>query len=127
MNRKSLVLVIFVIAFLSGCGGSQSGPPASISLVLSTPAPSNIAPDGTFMVSTTVLNDSANGGVAWNCTPVSDCGSFSPSSTASGIATTNTATVASCPSIATFWGNRKLSLLAKYRILSTLNFIRRQL
>jgi hypothetical protein len=42
-------------------------------------------------VAAAVKNDSAGGGVSWSCAPVSACGSFSPTSTASGGATTYTA------------------------------------
>src|SRR5208283_4001330 len=43
-----------------------------------------------------VVNDSANGGVKWNCTPAASCGttSFNPDETASGVASAFTAPTA---------------------------------
>ena len=42
-------------------------------------------------MSATVSNDSMNAGVSWSCAPANACGLFSPSSTASAVATTYTA------------------------------------
>ena len=80
----------------SGCGGSSSQPggqPQSISVVLSTVSAS-VVPGGTSTMSATVLNDSMNAGVSWSCAPANACGLFSPSSTASAVATTYTAPAA---------------------------------
>jgi len=101
MNRrigiegKSFFLLATLIVVLgnSGCGGGSSQPGTqsqSISVVLSPLSPS-VAPGGTTSVSATVSNDGTNGGVTWSCAPANSCGLFSPSSTASGMATTFTA------------------------------------
>jgi hypothetical protein len=47
--------------------------------------------NATASVAAAVLNDSANKGVTWSCTPSASCGSFTPAQTASGAATTYTA------------------------------------
>ncbi len=60
-----------------------------IVVTLSTPPPTSLAGGGTASVAATVTNDSANAGVQWSCTPSPPaCGSFTPTSTASGANTT---------------------------------------
>jgi hypothetical protein len=88
-----LFAALTVVLLNSGCGGSSSQPGSqtqSISVVLST-ALASVVPGGTTTVSATVLNDSTNSGVGWSCAPANACGLFSPSSTASAVATTYTA------------------------------------
>jgi len=70
---------------------------AAISVTLTTPPPSSLPIQGTAGIVATVANDSQNKGVTWSCTPASACGSFNPTATASGAATTYTAP-ASVPS-----------------------------
>jgi hypothetical protein len=52
----------------------------SITVTLSTPPPSSLAPGGTATIAATT-NDTA--GVTWSCTPTTTCGSFNPTSTLS--------------------------------------------
>ena len=88
-----LFAALTLVLLNSGCGGSSSQPgsqPQSISVVLSTVSAS-VVPGGTTTVSATVSNDSMNAGVSWSCAPANACGLFSPSSTASAVATTYTA------------------------------------
>jgi hypothetical protein len=88
-----LFAALTLVLVNSGCGGSSSQPgsqPQSISVVLSTVSAS-VVPGGTTTVSATVSNDSMNAGVSWSCVPANACGLFSPSSTASAVATTYTA------------------------------------
>lgn len=89
-----LFAALTVVLLNSGCGGSSSQPGShqsqSISVVLST-ASASVVPGGTTTVSATVSNDSMNAGVVWSCAPANACGSFSPSSTASAVATIYTA------------------------------------
>jgi len=59
-----------------------------IVVTLSTPPPTSLAGGGTASVAATVANDSAAAGVTWSCTPSTTCGSFTPTSTASGASTT---------------------------------------
>jgi len=66
-----------------------TGPPVTI--IFSTPPPATIAKNGTAMIAATTTNDTANPAVTWTCTPAGICGSFNPTSTASGAATTYTA------------------------------------
>jgi hypothetical protein len=91
----SLAALILAL-FYSGCGGSsQPGTsPGTQSRFISvelSPLSSSVVPGGTASVSATVSNDSAHAGVVWSCTPANACGSFIPSSTASGTATIYTA------------------------------------
>jgi hypothetical protein len=95
IKGKSFFLFAALTAVLlnSGCGGSSSQPgsqPQSILVVLSTVS-AIVVPGGTTTVSATVSNDSMNSGVVWSCAPANACGLFSPSSTASAMATTYTA------------------------------------
>src|SRR6267378_1047716 len=91
MNCKIPFLGMLALAFLNGCGGGSSSGPQPILVVLSTPPPSSIVAGGTATVSATVSNDTAAKGVTWSCAPAGTCGSFSPTSTASGVSTTYTA------------------------------------
>jgi hypothetical protein len=92
MNRNQLLLAIVFLAMTSGCGGgSTSVSPPVIVVKLSTMPPAFLPGSDTASVAATVTNDSANGGVKWSCTPASTCGSFNPTSTASGAMTTFTA------------------------------------
>jgi hypothetical protein len=91
----SLFAALTVVLLNSGCGGGSSQPgskpqPPSISVVLSM-VPVTVVPGGTTTMSATVSNDSMNAGVSWSCAPANACGLFSPSSTASAVATTYTA------------------------------------
>jgi len=73
---------------------------APISVALSAP-PTSITVGATALLTANVSNDSANAGVTWSVTCGSSlCGSFNPTSTASGTATTYTAPAA-VPSPAT--------------------------
>jgi len=75
----------------SSSGGGGGGNPITVSL---SGAPSSLATNATAQVTATVANDTANAGVTWSCTPSGSCGSFNPTSTASGTATTYTAPAA---------------------------------
>jgi hypothetical protein len=67
-----------------------SAPGAPIAVTLS--APTSVAAGATAAVTATVTNDSANAGVTWSVTCGSaQCGSFNPTATPSGTATTYTA------------------------------------
>src|ERR1700675_1715546 len=98
MKRNAPVLLLLAIVAFSGCGGAtqQLGPPA-ILVTLTSPPPASLAASATASVSATVTNDTVDGGVNWNCTPTSACGSFSPAFTASGASTTFTAPSAGPP------------------------------
>lgn len=92
VNRNLFLLVISVVATISGCGGGSSAPPPlPVSVALSTMPPAWLGTGGTGSAAATVQNDPAARGVTWSCTPASACGAFSPTSTSSGSATTYTA------------------------------------
>jgi hypothetical protein len=57
-------------------------------------APTNLAVGGTAQLTATVTNDSTNAGADWSCAPAGTCGTFNPTHTASGAATTYTAPAA---------------------------------
>ena len=61
-----------------------------------TAAPTTLVVGTTGNVTATVANDTANGGVTWNCAPAASCGpaSFNPGQTASGVASIFTAPAA---------------------------------
>ncbi len=93
----STTLAVCMMAALVACssgsssstgGGGGGTTPISVAL---TGAPASLAASGTASITATVSNDSAAKGVTWSCTPASSCGSFNPTATASGTATTYTA------------------------------------
>jgi hypothetical protein len=67
--------------------------PAVISVALNPTPPTSLVVGGTQALTAVVTNDSANAGVTWTVTCGSSgaCGSFSPTSSLSGVATTYTA------------------------------------
>ena len=91
MNWKSVVLLPAFAVVSSGCGSSPSGPPPTILVAFNPAAPTSVAIGMSAQVTATVSNDSTAKGVNWNCTPANSCGSFNPTSTPSGVATTYTA------------------------------------
>lgn len=56
-----------------------------------SPTTFEIATAGTENLTATVTNDVKSAGVTWSCSPTGSCGSFSPQTTSSGVATTYTA------------------------------------
>ena len=92
MNRKLAPLFILSLTLLNACGGgggSNAGGgggtgPQSISVNFSALPPQSMTVGDNVGVSATVTNDSANAGVNWSCTPTGACGTFTPTSTASG-------------------------------------------
>lgn len=101
MERKSFVVVLAVLALLSGCGGSSTSIPGQTAVDIfvdfSTLPTSAIVPGGTATMTATVAHDDANAGVSWSCKPANNCGSFSPASTGSGVSTSYTAPVSAPP------------------------------
>jgi predicted dienelactone hydrolase len=95
-TRVSLVamLIGLVVAVSNfGCGGGASSPPPVISVSLSA-STITVQAGATTQISATVTNDSANKGVTWTVTcPTAPCGTVSPATTASGVATTYTAPI----------------------------------
>lgn len=94
LGNCGLVLQILFCAMLTsshfGCGGSSaSSSPISVSV---SPSSATVQANATQQFTATVTNDASNKGVTWtilcSATP---CGSVSPTSTASGAATTYTA------------------------------------
>ena len=86
-------LALMMVAALVGCSSGSSStppPPPAISVSVSG-APATLATLATASITATVSNDSANGGVTWSCAPANSCGSFNPTSTASGTPTTYSA------------------------------------
>jgi hypothetical protein len=86
MNRKGLSIIIFALGLTAGCGG---GSHSIIEVSISQPPPGIIAPGNTAQIAATITGTST--GVTWSCTPGNTaalCGSFNPSTTLSGVATT---------------------------------------
>ena len=94
----ALAAITFWLAGCGGSGGSGSGgsggstpPPPAISVALSGTPPTSLPSGTTASLISVVTNDSKSAGVTWSVTCGSaQCGSFAPSSTASGAATTYT-------------------------------------
>jgi hypothetical protein len=90
MNRRTLQMTLVVMSalFYIGCG---CGSHLKVEI---TQAPSTLQVNTSSPVTATVTHDHAAGGVNWSCTPVGTCGSFDPTQTASGVASTYTAPAA---------------------------------
>ena len=85
---------LLVSGIVVGCGGgsSYSPPPTPPTITGSlSGAPQSLAAGATASLTVTVSNDSSNAGVDWSCAPAASCGTFNPTHTASGAATTYTA------------------------------------
>ncbi len=88
-QRVLSVIAVFMVAALTACSNSPKKP---IAVTLSGTPPASMAEGAAVAFTANVANDSANAGVTWTVTCGSAaCGSFSSSSTASGVATTYTA------------------------------------
>ncbi len=85
-----------IAANIAGCGGYGGGGSSNYPITVSvSPKRGGLTTSQTLPFTATVQNDSANAGVTWSATcAASPCGSFSPPSTASGVATTYTAPAA---------------------------------
>jgi len=96
----SLALTLVMAGLLIACGSSSSSPPPppQISVTVGAGSPSSLYPNDaaddwpsqTATFSATVANDSKNQGVTWSCSGDTPCGTFNPTATASGTATTYT-------------------------------------
>jgi len=93
-NRKLLLGVmtsLLLVVSNLGCGGGKSSTPPQITVTVS-PASGTVLASGTAQLVATVDHDLSNKGVTWTLScPTGSCGSVSPTSTASGAATTYTA------------------------------------
>src|SRR5579859_1323929 len=99
--RKALLPLACIAAMifaLAGCTSSQPAPPLpapapAISVAFVGTPPSLVQAGVTTQLTALVSNDSSNAGVDWSvtCGGAGACGSFSPTHTASGSATTYTA------------------------------------
>jgi hypothetical protein len=88
---SGVAAIAFVAAACGGGGGNGPNPP-SISVALSPAPPASVTAGATASLTAVVSNDSSNGGVTWSVTcGSSSCGTFTPTTTASGTATTYTA------------------------------------
>jgi hypothetical protein len=88
---SGVAAIAFVAAACGGGGGNGPNPP-SISVSLSPAPPASVTAGATASLTAVVSKDSSNGGVTWSVTcGSSSCGTFTPATTASGVATTYTA------------------------------------
>ncbi|MFZ1919262.1 MAG: hypothetical protein WAU58_16945 [Terriglobales bacterium] len=95
MTFRRAALLIFVAAvatMLAACGSSSSTTqPISLAFTPAFTPPGSMTIGGTAGIAVTITNGPQNATVNWSCTPASQCGSFSPASTASTVPTTYTA------------------------------------
>jgi len=84
-------LVFLAVALLASCGGGNNSSAQPITVSLTQDPPATLGVNGTAMIAASVLNDPLHRGVSWTCIPLNTCGTFNPTSTGSGIATTYTA------------------------------------
>jgi len=93
VNRKILfvILVAFSAAYFAGCSNN----PNHRSIAITTPPPASIAPGASVQITATETGTKAL--IDWSCTPANTCGSFAPTSTSSGEATTYTAPLTAGP------------------------------
>src|SRR5580700_75131 len=89
MNRKVLWMFLLTlgVTYVSGCGSGSV-----IAVSISQTPPGILAPSATAQITATITGTGE--GVTWSCSPgnsASTCGSFNPSTTTTGVATTYTA------------------------------------
>ncbi len=92
MNRKLLTLILLGIsaAFMAACGSGNST--NAVVIGFSQAPPAVLQTSTVTALDAVVSNDTSNAGVDWTVTcGGSDCGSFSPTHTASGVSTNYTA------------------------------------
>jgi hypothetical protein len=115
--RKTLWMIILVlvsVTYISGCG-----PSSLVTVTISTAPPATLAPGDITQIVATVTGTSE--GVNWSCTPTNACGSFNPSSTTSGMATTYTAPTTVGPVVITATSAKKASLSASVNVTIQVN------
>jgi hypothetical protein len=85
-----IFLITVALAALSACSSSKSttAPVIAVQFDKGALPPTTIELGTTAQIAAYVTNDANNEGVSWSCVPTGSCGSFSPSQTASGEATT---------------------------------------
>lgn len=98
-NQRILVvaLITVTLVLLSGCNGIDALPDASsgaLAVQMVQAPPTVVVAGATAQLAANVLNDKANAGVNWSCTPANACGSFSPTTTGYQITTVYTAPLA---------------------------------
>jgi len=91
--RNAFVSAFILVAagLLASCGGNGNSSAQPITVSITQDPPSTLSVNATAPVTATVLNDPLHRGVFWTCTPINTCGTLSPASTGSGVATTYTA------------------------------------
>jgi hypothetical protein len=92
MNHKLITLILVGIsaAFMGACGGGNNN--SGISIGFSEAPPAVLQTSTVTPLNAVVVNDNSTAGVDWTVTcGGSDCGSFSPAHTASGVSTNYTA------------------------------------
>lgn len=90
-SRKTLLPLLCAMASilaLTGCFGSSSVPPLPIAVSFSAQPPTSVNVGGNFAITAIVTNGRSNAMVNWGCAPAGACGSFTPATTATGVATT---------------------------------------
>jgi dienelactone hydrolase len=91
------LLTLSISVVLAACGSASSGGSLSSDgsglpiTVAITPDGATVQPGGAVQITATVSNDAANRGVIWTISCNTSCGTISPTTTASGAATTYTA------------------------------------
>ena len=96
-RRAALLLVVATLAaMLAACGSSSSSTTQPISVTFPAAGqpeapPTSMTIGSTAGIAAIIANGPQNATVNWSCTPASQCGSFSPTSTASTVPTTYTA------------------------------------
>ncbi|MGB9234273.1 MAG: hypothetical protein WCC04_07650 [Terriglobales bacterium] len=88
-----LTVVASLAAMLAACSSSSSSttPPISVAFTSGFTPPTSMTIGATAGIAATITNGSQSATVNWSCAPASQCGSFSPTSTASTDPTTYTA------------------------------------
>lgn len=93
IRRSALLLAIAALgAMLVACGNNSSAPPVSLAFTTGFTPPASLNESATTPLAATITNGPQNATVNWTATcSLAQCGSFSPTSTASTVPTTYTA------------------------------------
>ena len=93
MNFKTLLVAMAVAIpmLITGCSNTPKGSGGTGTVTITTVPPASLEVNQSATIAATASGGLTAGGIDWSCTPIGTCGTFDPTSTASGGTTVYTA------------------------------------